>query len=136
MAQTKRISMDRDFERDVAFLGDAAFLRQLFLIFIDNAIKYSPPGSRLSIRLATADHHVRIQFQDQGIGIAPDHIPQIFERFFRVAPPSAAEAQSGGLGLSIAQAIVQAHRGRVECDSQPGVGSLFTVHLPIAPPSR
>jgi len=71
---------------------------------------------------------VRIRFEDQGIGISKQDLPRIFERFFRAAPSG--EIQSGGLGLSIAQAIVQAHQGTIECESTPGAGSVFTIRLP------
>src|SRR5207247_8691178 len=74
-ANRKQIRIERDLQRDVAFRGDAAFLRQLFLIFIDNAIKYSPPGKPLRITL-TADKEIRISFEDQGIGIAKEHSQQ------------------------------------------------------------
>lgn len=130
LAKCKQIDIERELQRDVLFSGDATFLRQLFLIFIDNAIKYSPTGTRLRVTLTKGDE-VRIRFQDQGIGIAKEHIPRIFERFFRVAQTGAIETQSGGLGLAIAQAIVQAHNGTIECESRPGAGSVFTIRLPL-----
>lgn len=129
LATSKQIEIERHLQADVLFSGDAAFLRQLFFIFIDNAIKYSPSGTRLRVSLAS-DKEVQVRFQDQGVGIATEHQPRIFERFFRVSQTGSAETQSGGLGLSIAQAIVRAHQGRIECESQLGVGSTFTVHLP------
>jgi signal transduction histidine kinase len=67
-------------------------------------------------------------FQDEGIGIAKEDLPRVFERFFRAGPST--ETQSGGLGLAIAQAIAQAHNGFIECKSVPGMGSTFTVRLP------
>jgi signal transduction histidine kinase len=73
---------------------------------------------------------VRIRFRDEGIGISKEDQPRIFERFFRAAPSG--ETHSGGLGLSIAQAIVQAHQGTIECESTLGVGSLFTIKLPFS----
>ena len=127
LASHKKIRIERQLQRDVLFCGDAAFLRQLFLIFIDNAIKYSPSGTAVRVTLTKKDD-VRVCFQDQGIGIAKEDIPRIFERFFRAAPSS--ETQSGGLGLSIAQAIVHAHHGTIECESQHGIGSIFTIRLP------
>ena len=127
LANQKHIQIERDLERDVLFRGDAAFLRQLFLIFIDNAIKYSPSRTKLRVTLKKHDD-VRIRFEDQGIGISRQDLPRIFERFFRAAP--SAETQSGGLGLSIAQAIVQAHQGTIECESTVGAGSVFTIRLP------
>jgi signal transduction histidine kinase len=128
LANHKKIEIERQLQPDVLFDGDPTFLRQLFLIFIDNAIKYSPSGTKVKITLTKQDD-VRVCFQDQGIGIAKEDLPRIFERFFRAAP-SNTETQSGGLGLAIAQAIVRAHQGRIECESEPGQGSLFTVCLP------
>ena len=129
LANHKQIRIERDLARDVLFHGDATFLRQLFLIFLDNAIKYSASSTTVRVTLTKQDD-VRIRFQDQGIGIAKQDLQRIFERFFRAAPSS--ETQSGGLGLSIAQAIVQAHHGTIECESTPGIGSAFTIRLPIA----
>jgi signal transduction histidine kinase len=133
LANNKHIRVEKHFQHDVLVSGDAAFLRQLFLIFIDNAIKYSPAGSCLDICLSAhaGDQDVRIQFEDHGIGIAKEHLPRIFERFFRVTPQESHDTQSGGLGLSIAQAIVKAHHGTIECESQPGVGTVFTIRLPL-----
>jgi signal transduction histidine kinase len=128
LANHKNIQIERDLQHDLLFTGDATFLRQLFLIFLDNAIKYSGSGSRIHVTLTRKDD-IRVSFQDQGIGIAKEHLPRIFERFFRVGP--ATETQSGGLGLAIAMAIVQAHHGTIECKSEVGVGSVFTVRLPI-----
>jgi signal transduction histidine kinase len=68
------------------------------------------------------------------MGISSEHVPFIFERFYRAAPASSGEAQSGGLGLAIAQAIVRAQSGSIECESTPGVGSTFTVVLPMNQP--
>jgi signal transduction histidine kinase len=128
LANHKKIRIERNLQHDILLNGDATFLRQLFLIFLDNAIKYSPPGSRVRVTLAKEDQ-VRVCFQDEGIGIAKEDIPRIFERFFRAGPTT--ETQSGGLGLAIAQAIVRAHSGTIECASEAGVGSTFTVRLPL-----
>ncbi|HLH30121.1 MAG TPA: HAMP domain-containing sensor histidine kinase [Terriglobia bacterium] len=127
LANHKKIAIERNLQSDVLVNGDPRFLRQLFLIFLDNAVKYSPSGTRVRITL-TKKEDVRVSFQDQGIGISKEDLPRIFERFFRAAPST--ETQSGGLGLAIAQAIVKAHHGRIECESEPGRGSMFTVFLP------
>src|SRR5215831_14600442 len=132
LAHHKKIEIERQLQADVLFDGDPTFLRQLFLIFIDNAIKYSPSGTKVKVTLTKQDD-VRVRFQDQGIGISKEDLPRIFERFFRAAPSN--ETQSGGLGLAIAQAIVRAHRGRIECESQPGRGSIFTIFLPAGGPA-
>jgi two-component system, OmpR family, sensor kinase len=130
-AHTRNISLDWNLGEEIGYLGDEAFLRQLFLIFLDNAIKYSPRDSVVRVSLQARDGAIRARFQDQGIGISSGHLPFIFERFYRAAPSSSGEAQSGGLGLAIAQAIVRAQGGFIECESTPGVGSTFTIVLPV-----
>ncbi len=130
-ARAKNISILRDLNEELACTGDEAFLHELFLIFLDNAIKYSPDGTRIRVTLEIRDRTIQARFQDQGIGISPEHLPFIFDRFYRAAPLNSGEAQSGGLGLAIAQAIAIAHGGTIECESTAGVGSTFTVKLPI-----
>lgn len=133
-ARAKNIGIVRDLDQELPYLGDEAFLHQLFLIFLDNAIKYSPGGTSVRVTLENRGENLRVSFADQGVGIAPEHLPFIFERFYRAAPASSGEAQSGGLGLAIAQAIVSAQGGSIECDSRPGAGSTFTVILPVTQP--
>jgi two-component system, OmpR family, sensor kinase len=131
-ARSKNIRIVRDLNQEIPYIGDEAFLHQLFLIFLDNAIKYSPNGTSVHVTLRTHDGEVRVAFADQGVGIPKEHVPFIFERFYRAAPASSGDAQSGGLGLAIAQAIVHAQGGIIECESTLAVGSTFTVVLPIA----
>jgi heavy metal sensor kinase len=133
LAQARGIVIEREVAQEVPYTGDEAFLRQLFLIFLDNAVKYSPSNTRVRVKLRAEDGKLRAQFQDQGIGISPEHLPRIFERFYRAAPPGSVEAHSGGLGLAIAQAIVRAEGGSIECVSEVGKGSTFTVNLPLPP---
>jgi signal transduction histidine kinase len=129
-AHAKNIRILRDLDAEIPYVGDEAFLHQLFLIFLDNAIKYSPSGTTIRVTLRESDDGVRASFADQGMGISSEHLPFIFERFYRAAPASSGEAQSGGLGLAIAQAIARAQGGAIECESTPGVGSTFSVVLP------
>ena len=133
-ARAKNISIVRDLDQELACTGDEAFLHQLFLIFLDNAIKYSPDGTRIHVTLGIRDGAIQVRFQDQGMGISPEHLPFIFDRFYRAAPSNSGEAQSGGLGLAIAQAIAIAQGGIIECQSTVGVGSTFTVTLPVTHP--
>src|SRR5437016_7043071 len=135
-ARTKSIAIVRDLNRELACTGDEAFLRELFLIFLDNAIKYSREGTRIHVTLGIRDGAIQARFQDEGVGISPEHLPFIFDRFYRAAPPTSGEAQSGGLGLAIAQAIAIAEGGIIECESTVGVGSTFTVTLPIVHPYK
>ena len=135
-ARSRGISIVRDLNQEIACTGDEAFLHQLFLIFLDNAIKYSPDGTRIRVTLECHDSMIRARFQDQGIGIANEYLPLIFNRFYRAAPLNSGDAQSGGLGLAIAQAIAIAHAGTIDCESTVGVGSTFTVILPITHPQE
>lgn len=131
-ARAKNISIERDLNQEVAHVGDEAFLHELFLIFLDNAIKYSPVDSRVRVNLTHNGGSIRICFEDQGVGIASEDLPFIFERFYRAARPGNGEVHSGGLGLAIAQAIARAHGGSIECQSAPGLGSTFTILLPAS----
>ncbi len=131
LAQARGITLERHLVRDVPYRGDEVFLRQLFLIFLDNALKYSPPESVITVQLEKQDGKLRASFSDQGPGIGPEHLPHIFKRFFRVPRLGADESHSGGLGLAIAEAIAHCQGGVIECQSAPGLGSTFTVTLPF-----
>ncbi len=130
-ARTKNISIVRDLGEEIAHFGDEAFLHQLFLIFLDNAIKYSPNDTQVRVSLEKQRGAIRVRFEDQGMGISSQHLPFIFERFYRAAPSGSGEAQSGGLGLAIAQAVARAQGGSIECESTLDIGSTFTLVLPV-----
>lgn len=132
LGRSKGIRIEQHLEPEVVSRGDEAFLRDLFLVFLENAVKYSPANSVIRVSLARANDAVEVRFEDQGIGISPEHLPHIFERFYRAAESAEVETRSGGLGLAIAQAIVHAHGGRIECQTVQGRGSTFTVFLPPA----
>lgn len=129
-AKSKGIEIERRLAEEMPYAGDEAFLRQLFLIFLDNSLKYSKRAGSIRVGMATVNGSIQVKFEDQGIGIGKEHLPHIFERFYRVPQMDGAEAQSGGLGLAIAQAIVRAQGGSIECASEPGEGSTFTILLP------
>jgi signal transduction histidine kinase len=131
-ARAKRIAIERELGCEVSYVGDEIFLRHLFLIFLDNALKYSAQETTVRVEMAALNGTVNVRFRDQGAGIPPEHLSHIFERFYRVPQTDATEAQSGGLGLAIAQAIVHAQGGTIECASQPGSGSTFTISFPRA----
>ncbi|GCE07717.1 sensor histidine kinase [Dictyobacter aurantiacus] len=116
----------------VTLLGDEARLIQMILNLLDNAIRYTNPGGSVQVGLLTNSSEVQFIVQDTGIGIAPEHLPHIFERFYRVDPSRTRTEGSGtGLGLSIVEWIVRKHEGSIEVSSQVGQGSCFIVHLPI-----
>lgn len=131
LASAKGIKIDRKLNNDVPFYGDETFLRQLFVIFLDNAIKYSPSGTDIRVSLSIEERLARIRFEDSGVGIAAEHVAGIFRRFNRGGQTGSTEGQGGGLGLPIAQAIARAHDGSIQCESTLGEGSVFTVTLPV-----
>lgn len=112
-------------------LGDADRLKQLMLILLDNATKYTPTGGTVTMELAIDDTHAILAVNDTGIGIARQDLRHIFERFYRVDKARTRGTGGSGLGLSIAQSIVTAHGGTIEVDSELGHGTKFTVRLPL-----
>ncbi len=115
-------------------LGDELRLRELFLNLVDNAVKYSRPGGTVTLSLR-ADHGTAVvAVQDEGIGIRPEALARIFDRFYRTEEARAHTKQGTGLGLSICAWIAEVHHGRIEVQSTPGKGSTFLVTLPLAQP--
>jgi heavy metal sensor kinase len=112
--------------------GDPSWLERLVLNLVDNAIKFTPTAGIITVRVARDGESARLAVRDTGIGITAELMPHIFERFFRADPARSSGVDGVGLGLSLAQWIVDRHRGRIEVDSQPGKGSTFTVVLPLA----
>lgn len=119
--------------KDLAVRGHPDSLSELFYIFIDNAIKYSPPKSQITITARKHHRAVQVKISDQGRGISPADLPSIFERFYRAEHSRSREDSGGyGLGLAIAKKITEAHRGHIEVSSVLGKGTSFIVHLPSA----
>jgi two-component system NtrC family sensor kinase len=114
-------------------LANEGQIRQVFLSLLLNALEATPGHGALTVRTLAQDESdgpkVAVEFQDQGTGIAPEHLPRIFEPFFTTK----AAGKGTGLGLAICQGIVTEHGGRIEVQSQPGAGSTFRVILPAAP---
>ncbi len=104
----------------------------LFRNLVDNAIKYSPQGGTITIAAQALAREIEIRVSDTGIGIPPEALPHIFERFYRVDPAHSRTQGGAGLGLSLVRAIVEAQGGRIEAQSQVQAGSVFIIHLPIA----
>jgi signal transduction histidine kinase len=130
LAEEKRITLDCAAGEPVFALGDRDRLKQVTVNLLDNAIKYTPPGGHIGVDIESKDERVMLAIRDTGIGIAPNHHANVFERFFRVAPdrgPSGA-----GLGLAIVKSICLAHGGTVTVESRPEGGSVFRVTLPLA----
>ncbi len=111
--------------------GDINSLRDLFLNLVDNAVRYTPEGGTVKISLEQKGQEAIVAFADTGIGIPPEEIPHIFERFYRVDKARSRAEGGSGLGLAICRHIAQMHEGMIEVESQPAQGSIFTVRLPL-----
>jgi heavy metal sensor kinase len=112
--------------------ADERALQRLLLIVLENAVKYTPHGGRIDIRLAHEQGNATVEIRDSGIGISEDDLPHIFERFYRADQARSREPGGSGLGLAIARWIVEKHRGTIEAQSVLGNGSIFRLHFPLA----
>jgi len=128
VAEEKNISVAVDCTSEVRLIGDRARVCQVVANLLDNAIKYTGLNGHLWIKASQRDTEVSISVRDDGCGILPEEKPRIWERLYR---GDRSRSQPGlGLGLSLVRAIVRAHNGRVDVQSEPGLGSVFTVYFP------
>src|SRR5206468_2354200 len=102
---------------------------------VDNAIKYTPEGGTITICMAADASELLLSVSDSGIGIEPEHLPRIFERFYRVDKSRSREMGGTGLGLSIVKHVLQAHEATIDVASEPGKGSTFEIRLPLLVPA-
>jgi len=112
-------------------MGDRDRLNQVVTNLVSNAIRYTPQGGAIEVRAYPVEGAVRVDVRDSGIGIVPDDLGRIFERFYRADHPLVQEASGSGLGLSIVKMFVEMHGGRIWVESEQGVGSTFTFILPL-----
>ncbi len=113
--------------------GDVTRLRQVLLILLDNALRHTPRGGEIRIEAHPRGRQLQIVVADTGSGIPAEHLPRVFERFYRADSARTATGDGGaGLGLAIAQALVQAHHGQISIESQPGKGTRVSLLLPLA----
>jgi signal transduction histidine kinase len=119
-------------EQPVWVRGDAAALERLFLIFLENAVKYTPSGGHVGVRLKSQDSIAITEIRDSGIGIAAKDIPHIFKRFYQADPSRSRENGGRGLGLAIGRWIAQIHGGDIGVESEVAKGSSFQIRLPLA----
>ena len=133
LAEDKRIKLTCSGSFGVWVQGDRARLKQVVVNLLDNAIKYTPEGGTVQLTVSTQNGKAILDVVDNGIGIPPQALPRVFERFFRVDTARSRDQGGAGLGLSIVKSICTAHHGNVEATSAPGQGSRFRVELPRVP---
>lgn len=131
-AAGKRIGLSLEAAGSVVVPGDPHALERIVLNLVENAIRYTPSGESVTVAAKSVGQEAILSVCDTGPGIAPEHLPHLFERFYRVDKARAREHGGAGLGLSIVEALVSAHGGRVEVASELGQGTVFTIILPLA----
>ena len=132
VARKREISLDVEEIEAADVEGDPLWLRQIVTNLINNAVKYTPPGGSVTIGLSSSSiHEARVVIRDTGPGIPEEHLPHIFDRFYRVDPGRSRDAGGVGLGLNIAQWAAEAHGGHIGVESEVGKGTKFTLCLPV-----
>lgn len=127
-ASQQGVQLDTVFAFDIPMVfGDIRLVERVLENLLDNALRHTSPGGRVTLRLAAEEHGVRVSVEDTGIGIPPEELEHIFDRYYRV---STRRGDGAGLGLAIAKRVVELHGGELRVDSQPGVGTRFIFHLP------
>ncbi len=137
LAEPKGITVASEIPADTILVeGDDAALSRLWLILLDNAVKYTNPGGHIRFAVAAANGHAGVKVTDTGVGIRAEELPHIFDRFWRADKVRSRALGGAGLGLSIAQWILKWHRGSITVTSEPGQGSEFVARLPLLLPDR
>ncbi|PJA81218.1 MAG: hypothetical protein CO149_00140, partial [Nitrospirae bacterium CG_4_9_14_3_um_filter_51_5] len=132
LGQEAGIHLQAECQPVPSLTGDASQLKQALINLLDNALRHTPSGGTITVRVGSHDTSIRLSVEDTGPGIDSRHLPHVFERFYRV--DQARDRQSGGtgLGLAIVKEIVEAHGGTIRAHSQVGNGTIFTMTLPTS----
>ena len=132
LAERRGVALEVGTFEEAVVTGDPALLRQLLMIVLDNAVKFTPAGGRVSLGAAAPGGQAEVVVEDTGIGITQEQLPHIFERFYRGDPARARGpgAEGAGLGLAIARWIADAHGARIEVTSEPGRGTRVAIRFP------
>jgi signal transduction histidine kinase len=125
------IGLHDEVAADVLVDADAERVHQVLFNLVDNAVRFTPPGGEVTISAARTGDRVTVQVRDTGVGVGPEHLPRLFERFYRAdAARSRDDGGGTGIGLAIARSIVEGHGGRISAESEPKRGTIFTFDLP------
>ncbi len=138
LADMRHVRLTAVIDAPVTVEGDQTRLTQLAINLIDNGLKFTPPGGIVTLSVARLNGCAALRVTDTGVGIASEHLPHLFERFYRADAARAREDGGTGLGLSICEWIARAHGGEIAVESRPGQGTTFVVRLPfrVEPPPR
>jgi len=131
LADEKSLKLHCHIEPNVRVLGDQTRLKQVVVNLIDNAIKYTPSGGHVTVSVRAEETKALLEVVDTGLGMSPETIPHVFERFYRADKARSRDSGGAGLGLAIVKAICSAHGAEVEVSSQESQGSRFRVELPL-----
>ena len=132
VAASESVELEIVVENDLTVEGDPDWLERAILNLLDNAVKFTPAAGRVVVTVGRENRFARLEVRDTGIGIPPDSLPHIFDRFYRADPSRSRHVEGAGLGLSLVKWIVEQHNGRVTAESSPARGTCFTVWLPLA----
>ena len=133
IAETKHVELSTDLQPDIQIIGDKVRLHQAVLNVVENAVKYTPSGGSVRVELRRVEDEIRLFVSDTGIGIAQEHIPFLFDRFYRVDKARSKNIHGTGLGLAIVKWIVDVHYGTIKVVSTEGVGTSMQITFPSAP---
>jgi len=130
-AEEQGLSLELELPSDLPLVqADERSIEEVFTNLVSNAINYTPDGGTVNVSAIPHEEYLEVRVSDTGVGISAEEIPKIFDKFYRVKHPETRQVIGTGLGLSIVKAIIEAHRGSVEVESEPGVGTTFRVLLP------
>ncbi len=130
-AQEKNITLESNLPSNTMLKGDGAELARLFRNILENALQYTPSGGKVTVTMTQELQSVRVKIEDTGVGIAPEHLASIFDRFWRADQARSRRSGGMGMGLAIARAIAQRYQGKILVTTQLGIGSCFVIKLPI-----
>jgi signal transduction histidine kinase len=129
-AKEQRVTLIYSCQNLKPILADPRNIEEVLNNLLSNAINYSPDGGKVTVTAKGIDHLIEIKVSDEGVGIPPEEVPKIFEKFYRVKHPKTRHVTGTGLGLSLVKGIVEAYHGRIGVESAPGKGTTFTIILP------
>jgi len=130
LAEANGILLESSLYSEITYFGDETRIKQLIVILLDNALKYTPSGGQVTLGLQNWGTLAEITVTDTGEGIEQEHFAKIFERFYRVDQARSQQKEGTGLGLAIADRIIQSHHGRIKVSSSLGKGTTFVISLP------